>query len=147
MTKVFLSPLLLSYRQEIADLASWCIKRKHIAGVQSWDRGEPVLAQADLLPPPQIEHIDLMIYEGQVDDLIMFLISEDFGLHNVHVIIKDDKGNVIESGDAFTCVDSPDIWNYFTTTSVPSGACVTVHVIATDRVWGVGIHSEDKTIP
>jgi hypothetical protein len=126
MTKVFLSPLLLSYRQEIADLARWCIKRKHIAGVDSWDREEPVLAQADLLPPPQIEYIDLMSYEGQVHDLIMFFISEDFGLYNVHVIIKDERGHVIESGDAFTCMDNPDIWNYFTTTAVPSGTSVTV---------------------
>ena len=147
MTKLFLSPLLLHYRQYIADLSSQSIKRRYIAGMDVWDGSEPVLAQDDLLPPPQIEAMDLMIYEGHVHDLLLFVISSVFGISHVRVLINDERGNVVESGDAFVCLDKPDIWHYFTTVPVPSGACVTVRVIASDRVLGIGIRSEEKTIP
>jgi hypothetical protein len=147
MTKVFLNPFLLQYQQDIVDLANECIKKKHIDGVKSMDSGEPVLAQANLLPPPRIEYIDLLDYDGKLHDLILLLVSDDFGLGNVHVSIKDDKGTVIESGDAFACRDNPDIWNYFTSVPVPSGTSLTVYVMATDHLGGVGTLSEDTTIP
>ena len=101
MTKVFISPLMLEYRQAIADLTHQCIKSRHIAGVKTYTGEDPSLAQVDPLPPPRMEMIDLMIYEGHVDDLILLATSDDFGIGNVHVTIRDDQGNVIEGGDAF----------------------------------------------
>ena len=57
-------------------------------------------------------------------------------------IIKDEKGNVIESGEAFPRPDDPDIWDYLTTASFPSGTSVIVCVVAIDRLGGVGERSE-----
>ena len=94
-----------------------------------------------------IEHIDLEIYEGKVHDLIMFIVSEEFGLSNVRMILTDEDGKVIESGKAFVCMDQPDLWHCFTTASVSSGTSVTVQAIAIDRLFGIGTWSETKIIP
>ena len=147
MTKIILSPLLLDYREFIADLSSQSSKSRYVAGVDVWECSEPVLAQDHLLPPPQMEAMDLAIYDGHVHDLLLFLVSSVFGISNVHVVITDQHGDLVESGDAFVCMDEPDIWHYFTTASVPSGTSVTVQVIASDRVLGMGIRSEEITIP
>jgi len=46
-----------------------------------------------------------------------------------------------------------DAWNsryiskHLTKARVSSGSCVTFHMIATDRLWGVGTYSKDRTTP
>jgi hypothetical protein len=148
MTKVFLKESVLKYRREMAERVRETIKEKYIAGVRVWSNEEPPLAQVDLLCPPKIEMIDLMIYEGKVHDLILLVTSDDFGIWNLHVTIMDDKGNVIESGNAFQeSDDGLGIWDYFTKVSVLSGTPVIAHATATDRLGGVGTLSADTTIP
>ena len=147
MIRVFISPLLLRYRQEIADMASQCIKSQYIAGVRSYTPDDPALTYVDLLPPPSIEVIDLMIYEGHVDDLIQVVAFDDFGIVGLRVVIQDEKGNQIESGDAGSWADCPELWHYMTACAVPSGTSVLVSAIATSRVGGVAVYSEQVTIP
>jgi hypothetical protein len=137
---------MLEYRQAIADLARQCIQSRHIAGVKTYTGKDPSLAQVDLLPPPRIEMIHLMIYEGHVDDLIMLATSDDFGIENVHVVIMDDQGTIIESGDAEPWPVDPGLWNYMTIAAVPSGTSVIVSAAATDRLGGVGVRSERITV-
>lgn len=66
---------------------------------------------------------------------------DNFGVSNVHVVIRDQQGNIIESGDAFHELNSPDIWNYLTTVSV------IVSAAATNRVGCMWVLSEEITIP
>ncbi len=148
MTKVFISPSLMEYRQEIADLTRQCIQSRYMAGVQEvvWTDDEPPLAQEDLLPPPRIETIHLMNYEGHVDDLILLAITTEFGVGSLHITIRDDQRNIVESGDGFEDPLGSGIWNYLTTSEIPSGTRVIVDAVAIDYLGGVGTHSECKAV-
>ena len=147
MTKVILSESLLDYRREMAEIVRQTVKENYIAGVKTFHSGERFPAQVDLLPPPKIEMIELTSYKGQVGDLILLATSDDFGMMNLHVVIQDDQGNLIESGDAAQFEDCSDCWDYMATASLPSGTSVIVSAVATDCLWGVGSFSERIKIP
>ena len=70
MTKVLCDESVFDYQREMAETVREVIRSQYIAGVKVWNSGEPPLAHTDLLPPPMIEAIGLMVYEGKVDDLI-----------------------------------------------------------------------------
>jgi len=147
MTKVILSKALYDYRREMAEIVRQTVKEGYIAGVKTYYSRERFPAQVDLLPPPKIDMIELTSYKGQVNDLILLATSDDFGMSNLHVVIQDDQGNLIESGDASQFDDCSDCWDYMTTASVPSGTCVIVSAVATDCLWGVGSLSTRVRIP
>jgi len=149
MTKVILTESLLNYRREMADLVRQTVKESFIEGVKSLSLGseESFPSQADLLLPPRIEVIELSLYHGHIGDPIFFATSDDFGIWNVHVVIKDVKGNLIESGDASQFEDCADYWDYLATVSIPAGTCVRVYVSATDGLWCVGLSSAGTTMP
>jgi|KBSSwiStaDraftv2_1062776.scaffolds.fasta_scaffold34043_3 hypothetical protein len=148
MTKVILSQAVLNYRREMAEAVSDTIKASFIDGVKPFVTEERFLTTSpELLPPPKIEVIELTNYQGNIGDLIFLATSADFGIWNLHVVIRDDKGNVIESGDASPFEDAPDCWDYVATVAVPSGTSVTVYATATDRFWGVGALRTTGTIP
>jgi hypothetical protein len=146
MTKVYVTQSILDYRQEMADLVRQTIKEKFIAGVKAPRRGEPLFFQADLLPPPLIERFDLELYEGNDNDLIQIYTCDDFGTANVHVIVTDDQGNLIEAGDAEESSEGSGYWGHITTVSVPAGTPVTVYAAALDSLWGLGALSTSLTI-
>ena len=131
----------------MAEIVRQTVKENYIAGVKTFYSRERFPVQVDFLPPPKIEMIEATTYKGQVDDMILFATSDDFGMTNLHVVIQDDQGNLIESGDASQFNDCSDCWDYMTTASVPSGTSVIVSAVATDCLWGVGSLSTKMTIP
>jgi hypothetical protein len=147
MTKVRLSESVLNYRREMAEAVSQTIKASFIHGVKNFISPQPSWVDKHFLPPPKIEVIELTCYTGKIDDPIFLATSADFGISNIQVVIWDDKGNVIESGDAAPFEDDPDCWDYLARVPVPSGTRVTVYAAATDPLWGVGAASQDRTIP
>jgi len=148
MTKVILSQSVLNYRKEMAEAVSDTIKAGFINGVKNFITEERFLPTSpELLPPPRIEVIELTSYQGNIGDLIFLATSTDFGIWNLHVVIRDDKGNVIESGNASPFEDAPDCWDYIATVDVPSGTSLTVYATATDVFWGVGALRTTGTIP
>ena len=148
MTKVILTESLLNYRREMAELVRQTVKESFVEGVKSLDFGseESFLSQPDLLLPPRVEVIELSLYHGQIGDPIFFATSDDFGTWNVHVVIKDDKGNLIESGDASQFEDRAEYWDYLATVAMPAGTSIRVYATAIDGLWGVGAFSQSKTI-
>jgi hypothetical protein len=149
MTKVVCDESILDYQREMAETVREVIRSQYIAGVKVWDvpdSGETLLDHVDLLPPPGIEAIALMVYEGKVDDLIFVATSSDFGVWHVHITIMDHRGKLIESGNAFEDPIGSGEWFYFGKVAIPSGTTVTVHVAATDRLGGVAALSESTTI-
>jgi len=148
MTKVILSPSVLNYRKEMAEAVSDTVKANFIDGVKPFVTEERILTiSPELLPSPKIEVIELTNYQGKVGDLIFLLTSTDFGIWKLHVVISDDQGNVVESGDATPFDYDPDCWEYIVTTDVPSGTSVIVYATATDGFWGVGALRTRGTIP
>jgi hypothetical protein len=75
------------------------------------------------------------------------IIGDCQAVGNLHITIRDDQGNIVESGDAFEEPVGSGIWNYFATMAVPSGTHVIVDAFATDSLGGVGTLSEWITIP
>jgi len=88
-----------------------------------------------------------MNYEGHIDDLILLATSDDFGIIDIRITIRDDQRNVFESGDAFEDPMGSGIWNYLATTEVPSDTHVIVQAVATDSLDAVGTLSESTTTP
>jgi hypothetical protein len=147
MTRVILSESVLSYRREMAEAVSDTIKASFIDGVKTFVTEERFLTSPEFLPSPKIEVIELTNYQGNIGDLIFLVASTDFGIWNLHVVIRDDQGNIIESGNAAPFEDAPDCWEYVVTTEVPSGTPVTVYATATDGFWGVGALRTTGMIP
>jgi len=94
LSKVFVDESILDYQWEMAEIVGRIIKQKFIAGVKSGSVVEPPLAQADLLPPPKIERLDLEFYDGRVKDFISIYTSDDFGIVNLYLIFRDEQGNL-----------------------------------------------------
>jgi hypothetical protein len=148
MTKVILSELMLSYRKEMAEFVSHTIKTSFIDGVRVCPNSlETYLPDPNVLNPPRIEMIELSLYKGQIGDMILLGTTDDFGIDNIRVTIRDYRGNLIESGYADADDDGSGVWNYFATASVPSGTSVIIYATATDRFGAVGLHSADINDP
>jgi hypothetical protein len=138
--------MLLGYWQEITETTSRSIKSRYIAGIRTFTGDDPVLAQDDLLVPPRIDFISLEIYEGHVDDLIMLDTSTDFGIGQIRLTIRDEQGNLLESGDAAPWPDDPRFWDYLTKVPVPASTTVIVTATAMDVLGGVGRLSKRVTL-
>jgi hypothetical protein len=110
-------------------------------------QGEPPLARADLLPPPQVWLFDLHFFDGQADNPIWIYTSNEFGFLNLHLRFSDGQGRLIERGDAAMWPGDPQCWFYFTTACVPSGTTVILSAVATDALGNVGMLSQPVTIP
>jgi hypothetical protein len=65
---------------------------------------------------------------------------------NVYVTLRDDRGNSLESGYAMKNEFVEDHWAYFTTVSVPPGACLIVQAVASDALGGAAIQTERVTV-
>lgn len=70
------------------------------------------VAVADLLNSPDIESIDLSAYMGNVGDVIKIMVTDDFGVEEVKVMIENPDGSLVEEGNA---IDSGVEWVYTAT--------------------------------
>ena len=102
---------------------------------------------AGLLPPPQIELLDVSTYEGQAGDIIQIHTCDEFGVEGVHVSIRDEEGKLIEHDYVMENPDYAGHWVYFATVSIPSGTRITISVKALDGLGGVGVMSCRMVIP
>ena len=146
MTKLYFSEDSLVYQMEMAELVRHVVKEKFIAGVKSGGGVEPSWLPADLLPPPKIENLDLCMYQGGVNDVISIQTSDDFGIVNIYLVLQDENGNLIESGNAFDWPEEPNHWAYLTRASIPSGTSVTVHAAVIDGFGNMSTRSERITV-
>jgi len=105
------------------------------------------LSVADFLNLPSVEEVDLSAYEGQVNDSIKIITSDDFGVVNLHVAISNNQGGaIIESGQAIEYPVGTGRWNYTATAAVTPGTAVTIEVTATDRPGGTAVNTSAKTL-
>ena len=85
---------------------------------------------ADYFNLPQVKEIELGYYNGHVGDLIRVKATDDFEVVSVKVTIKDQSGNVLESGLA-TRADTD--WVYHAQTAVPRDQNLLIEAEAKDR--------------
>ena len=109
------------------------------------DRNKPVfsVAVADYFNAPVIHEVDVFGYNGNIGDTISILASDDFEVVNVHVMIADTQGNMIENGNAVETAPGSGQWIYTATVSNESN--VNVQVVAVDRPGGTAVMNTEKT--
>jgi hypothetical protein len=156
MTKVILSPLLLEYRDAMAELVNRVREKVTIAGMDRQSVYWPDPAPKDVRPPslvgllkaPMIELLwaDISLLGGQLDGIIQVNTVDDFGIINVYVTLRDDRGNLIEGGYAMKNEIVEDHWFYVPSVFVPSGTSVIVQAVASDALGGVAIQTEKVTV-
>ena len=156
MTKVFLSPAVLGFRQAMADLVQQVCDEHALAGVgREWDpelepeRTEVAeLGIAGLLRPPKIEMVwpSLCLKDGRLDGIILIHTSEYFGVMNVYVILEDEEGNHLESDYALDNDYVENHWGYIASAPANPGMTIVVRVLALDRLGGAALHTERVTV-
>jgi hypothetical protein len=146
MTKVLMNLDLLEYQREMKEALRQVIRHNFVGGIRQAGRMESHPVQEELLPPPYIMSLCLEAYEGQGDDFIGIVACHDLAIYSMHITILDDRGNLIESGEALPYPEDPNLWEFLPTARVPAGTSVTVHVTAIDYMYGVGRWWKRKTL-
>ena len=73
--------------------------------------------------------------------------AHDFNIRSMRITILDERGDVIESGQASPFLEDPNGWEYLPQAYVPPGTEVTVHITAIDCMGGIGRGWERKIFP
>ncbi len=142
MTKVFMHPDLLAYQQGMKEILRQVVRYNFVDGVPQPELMDPesCIQREDVMPPPDIELIFVDTYqeeEGE-QDYISAQVYTDFGPAWVHIAIRDDKGNPIESGEMCPFPNQSNLWDYLPNVRVPRGTEVIMEVTAMDCLGGVG---------
>jgi len=150
MTKVFIHPDLLAYRQGMQEALRQVVQYNFVDGLPQPERVDPeaCILWEDVLPPPDIELIFVDTYqedEGE-QDCITAQVYADLGAVSVHVTIRDDEGNRIESGEMCPFLNQPNLWDYLPGIRVPRGMDVIVEVTAMDCMGGIGTRRVGHTM-
>jgi hypothetical protein len=90
------------------------------------------LAIRDFLTPPVIEAVDFETYTGKPQQVLRVKATDDFRVGQVHLVIRDPGGTIIEEGVAVLDAGSGQ-WCYTTRVEIASGLTVSITVSATDQ--------------
>ena len=104
--------------------------------------------KAGLLTPPRIEFLfpEYYFHDSKIEGIIHISTSDLFGIADICVTIRDQAGNVLESGHAMrdeTCVG---YWAYPPDVTPPLGTSLIVRAVATDALGGMNIAEETVTL-
>ena len=156
-TKVRMSPSLLAYRQEMAQLVNDLRDNKlRIAAEVEMDL-EPCTGEVDiaapevagLLTPLWIETLLPEFYlrdDGEIEGIIHIVTSDLFGIALLTVTIRDEAGNLLEKGDAMLDETSLGLWIYLPSVAPVVGTSVIVRAVAIDALGGMSIVEAKLTL-
>ena len=96
------------------------------------------LVASDFLTPPEVEHIELSEYHGQVGDVIRVLAFDDVEVVSVDVALHTAAGALVEKGRA---AKEHGVWLYTATAAAPAGETLTITATARDRPGHPGVGS------
>jgi len=156
MTKVRLSPLFLEYRQmmeqqvhEARNEKLRLLAQADMAIEDFPNRMElPAPAKAGLLTHPKVgfSMADIYLRNGKTDGLILINTSDEFGIESIYVTLRDEAGNLLESGDAMRDENCEGNWGYMPCEPIPLGTTVTVRAVAMDALGGLSVGYEKCTV-
>ena len=89
------------------------------------------VAVADFLHPPEIQKIDLSLYQGKSDEKITITAVDDVKVKTVGVMIVNDDGTLVEKGTAVVGDANTNQWLY-TTKNAAGSASVKIVVDVAD---------------
>ncbi|MDR0845737.1 MAG: hypothetical protein LBN71_11005 [Tannerella sp.] len=107
-------------------------------------RGQTIrnVAVADFFHAPDIETIDLSAYHGQPGDVIRIIVTDDFAVKEVKVVIFNPDGTLVEEGYA-----QPELtgyeWTYTATTTNDSLDGDRIEIFASDTPGNISQKAEE----
>ena len=155
-TKVRVSPYLLAYRQEMAQLVNNLRDDKLRIAARVEQDLEPFTDQTDilgsdkagLLTPPRIEFLlpEFYLHNGEVEGIIHINTSDFFGIAYIYVTLREEAGNLLESGHAMRDEASIGYWDYLPSVPLAAGTSLIVRAVAADALGGSSIAEEKLTL-
>jgi hypothetical protein len=146
MTRVLRGEYIFEYRRELARVLRRIKEDRFIDGLRCMDGAVTPPLLADVLPPPTVQKVDLLLYEGRVEDVILITTCDNYYITSVQVRILDARGRLIEQGEAEHGMKGSNVWGYFASVRVPAETEATIRVAATDRLGGIGLGWAEKWI-
>jgi hypothetical protein len=146
MTKVLISPRLLAYQRTMKEAFRNAIQQNSVGGMAQAEPLATPPVYERLLASPCVHAIYLEDYHGQEGDFIGVMATGDFGIPGVHIFLWDEQGSLIEKGWGFPFPADPEIWCFVPKVTVRAGTRVTVQVVVTDHLGGIGVLQESKVI-
>jgi hypothetical protein len=142
------------HRQDFAQAASWAkealqddeLRPFYQALGKERDIPPRAAAVSDYLVRPTLEGLDLAEYAGQAGDRIFFMASDNGGLVEATVTIRDGNGTVFESGSAVEVDADTGYWMYEAQSAIPAGSTVAINVKVSDRPGNTVEASEEKAV-
>jgi hypothetical protein len=103
--------------------------------------------KAGLLTPPRIELLwpESYVRNGETDGLIMVNTSDVFGIEDINVTLRDEAGNLRESGCAMR-TGARGHWGYLSCVDLTVDTSVIVRAVAEDTLGGMGVAYEKCTV-
>ncbi len=103
--------------------------------------------KAGLLTPARIELLwpEIYVRNGETDGLIMINTSDVFGIEYIYVTLRDEAGNLLESGYARR-TGVCGHWGYPFCADLTVSTAVTVRAVAVDSLGGMGVAYEKCTV-
>jgi hypothetical protein len=154
-TKIRVSPSLQEYCQTMAQWVNeareeklWITEKAEInLDPIPMRKDIPAPEKAGLLIPPWIELLWPEIYmrNGESDGLIMINTSDVFGIEYIYVTLRDEAGNLLESGYAMR-TGVCGHWGYPSCVDLAVGTSVLVRAVAVDTLGGMGVAHEKCTV-
>jgi hypothetical protein len=115
-------------------------RARYRALAEAQSRSAYSLAVRDWYVQPSVDDIQLTRYHGQTGDMIEIVASDDVGLTEVYVAIKDKTTQaIVEEGLTNNAGDNN--WVYTATTTLAAGQAVVIEVTAKDGTE----HSDTNT--
>lgn len=156
-TKVRVSPLLHEYwqgmAQDVNNLRAEKLRINARAEIDLQPFNHEVDASAPdvagLLTPPWIEALLPKFYlreDGEIEGIITIVTSDLFGIASIVVSMRDEAGNIMESGDAMLDENWLGFWTYLPSIAPGVGTSLVVRAVATDGLGGLSIAEESVTL-
>ncbi|MGB8191243.1 MAG: hypothetical protein WCF67_04945 [Chitinophagaceae bacterium] len=99
------------------------------------------VAVADFLNKPAFVKIDLSAYSGEIGQLIIVEVKDDFKINSVAIKIENADGSLVEEGAAVSD-GSGIVWTYTTTVSNTSTEGDKITITASDIPANLAVHQE-----
>lgn len=156
-TKVKVSPLLLDYQSTMAQWLEEAREEKLKYAAQTEENLEPfdnqvqipAFEQAGLLTPPQIECVTPNFYwreGGGIEGIIHVITSDVYGIVSISLTLRDEAGNLLESGQAMRDEQWVGYWSYLPRLTPTVGTSVIVRAVAADALGGLSIAEEKLAV-
>jgi hypothetical protein len=101
---------------------------------------------ADFFKAPKISSINQDRYNGRMGDPIVVDATDNVGVVRVDVVLSDQAGTLIESGQAVRTAAGSRHWVYTATETIDHGTTVQIQATAIDRPGGAGVKRETKQV-